>query len=213
VYEVVGVVRDTKYGNLRDETPAMTFVPATQNPDGRPNMTIAIRSGRDPDQLINDIRSRFRSASPDLLVGFQVFERQIRDGLSRERVMAWLAGFLGMLAALLAIVGLYGLMSYVVQRRVHEIGIRLALGATAASVITLVLRQTAMLVVAGLAAGLPATLLTTRAARSLLFGLSPQDVPTLALAALVLAAIAATSSAVPAWRAARIDPTRALREE
>ena len=213
VYEVVGVVRDTKYGNLRDGTPAMTFVPATQNPDGRPNMTIAIRSGRDPDQLINDIRSRFRSAYPDLMVRFQVFERQIRDGLSRERVMAWLAGFFGMLAALLAIVGLYGLMSYVVQRRVHEIGIRLALGATAASVMTLVLRQTAILVVAGLAAGLPATLLTTRAAGSLLFGLSPQDVPTLVVAGVVLVAIAATASAVPAWRAARIDPTRALREE
>ena len=89
----------------------------------------------------------------------------------------------------------------------------LALGATVGSVMTLVLRQTALLVVTGLAAGLPATLLTARAAGSLLFGLSPQDVPTLAVAAGLLAAIAATASVVPAWRAARIDPTRALREE
>jgi putative ABC transport system permease protein len=127
--------------------------------------------------------------------------------------MAWLAAFFGVLAAALAIVGLYGLMSYVVQRRVHEIGIRLALGATTGSVLALVMRQTALLVIAGIAAGLPIALLTARTARSLLFGLSPQDVPTLAVAAGVLATIAATAGAVPAWRATRIDPTRALRED
>lgn len=213
VYEIVGVASDTKYGSLRDETPPMTFVPATQNPDERSRTTIAIRSGRDPDQLITDIRSRFRRGYPDVMVQFQVFERQVRDGLSRERVMAWLAGFFGALAAVLAIAGLYGLISYIVQRRVHEIGIRLALGATTASVVALVLTETTILVVAGLALGLPMTLGTARAAGSLLFGLSPQDVPTIATAACALAAIAATASAIPAWRAARIDPTRALREE
>ena len=212
-YEIVGVTRDTKYGNLRDETPAMTFVPAAQNPDRRPMTTIAIRSGRNSNQLIEEVRSSFRRTHPDVMFRFQVFERQIRDSVSRERVMAWLAGFFGALAAVLAIVGLYGLMSYVVQRRVHEIGIRLALGATTVSVLTLVLGQTAILITAGVAAGLPLTLLTARAAGSLLFGLSPQDIPTLAAAVGVLAAIAATASLAPAWRAARIDPTRALREE
>jgi predicted permease len=213
VFEIVGVARDTKYGNLRDDTPPMTFVPATQNPDHRPATTLVIRSGHNPDRLITDIRAQFRRTYPDVMIGFQVFERQVRDGVSRERVMAWLAGFFGALAVLLAIVGLYGLTSYTVQRRVHEIGIRLALGATTGSVLALVLRQTAMLIVLGLAAGLPITLLTARAAGSLLFGLSPQDVTTLAAAAVVLATIAASASAVPAWRAARVDPTRALREE
>jgi predicted permease len=213
VLTIVGVARDTKYGDLRDGTPPMTFVPATQNPDQRPIAVLAIRSGHDPDQLISEIKRRFRPAYGDLLFRFEIFDRQIQDSLSRDRVMAWLAGFFGALAALLAIVGLYGLMSYIVQRRVHEIGIRLALGATSASVIALVLRQTAILVIAGLGAGVPAAMLTARAAGSLLFGLSAHDLPTFAAAAGALATIAACASAVPAWRATRIDPTRALREE
>jgi predicted permease len=213
VLEIVGVTRDTKYDNLRQDTPPMTFVPATQNPDRRPFAMLAIRSGRDPDELIGDLRSRLRSGYGDLLYQFRVFDRQIRDSVSRERVMAWLAGFFGMLAALLAIVGLYGLMSYIVQRRVHEIGVRVALGASSASVIALVLRQTAVLVIAGLTVGIPAALLMARTTSSLLFGLSPQDPATIASAAVALASIAACASAIPAWRASRIDPTRALREE
>jgi predicted permease len=213
VLEIVGVTRDTKYDNLRQDTPPMTFVPATQNPDRRPFAMLAIRSGRDPDELIGDLRSRLRSGYGDLLYQFRVFDRQIRDSVSRERVLAWLAGFFGMLAALLAIVGLYGLMSYIVQRRVHEIGVRVALGASSASVIALVLRQTAVLVIAGLTVGIPAALLMARTTSSLLFGLSPQDPATIASAAAALASIAACASAIPAWRASRIDPTRALREE
>jgi putative ABC transport system permease protein len=213
VLEIVGVTRDTKYDNLRQGTPPTTFVPASQNPDRRAATMLAIHSRLDPDELIGEIRSRLRNGYGDLLYQFRVFDRQIRDGLSRERVMAWLAGFFGVLAVLLAVVGLYGLMSYIVQRRVHEIGIRLAIGASPASVIALVLRQTMVLVIAGLAVGVPAAMLTARAASSLLFGLSPQDLPTLAAAAAALAAFAVCASAVPAWRASRIDPTRALREE
>src|SRR5262249_10206034 len=127
VLEIVGVTRDTKYDNLRQGTPPMTFVPATQNPDRRPFTMLAIRSNRDPDELVGELRTRLRAGYGDLLYQFQVFDRQIRDSVSRERVMAWLAGFFGVLAVLIAVIGLYGLMSYIVQRRVHEIGIRLAI--------------------------------------------------------------------------------------
>jgi predicted permease len=212
-YEVIGVVSDTKYGNLRETTPPMTFVPISQNPDQRPNAMMAIQSSVDPDALVSDLRRRVRESHPDMLVRFKVFERQIQDGLSRERLMAWLAGVFGTIAAILAVSGLYGLLSYIVQRRDHEIGIRVALGATRSSVVLLVLRQTAFLVLTGLAAGLPACLIMGRSAASLLFGLSPHDVPTLAAATGLLATIAALASLVPACRAARIDPIRALREE
>jgi len=213
VYDVIGVVKDTKYGNLREATPATTFVPSTQNPDRRPNAVMAIHSSVAPDALVSDLRRRVKESHPDMLVRFRVFERQIQDGLSRERLMAWLAGFFGVVAAVLAVIGLYGLLSYIVQRRNHEIGIRVALGATRSSVALLVLRQTGLLVLAGLSVGLPVCLVTGRAASSLLFGLSPTDVPTLMAAASVLAAIAAGASLAPAWRAARIDPLKALREE
>jgi predicted permease len=213
VYEVIGVVKDTKYGDLREGTPAMTFVPSTQNPDRRPNAAMAIHSSVAAEALVSDLRRRIRESHPDMIVRFVVFERQIQDGLSRERLMAWLAGFFGVVAAVLAVTGLYGLLSYIVQRRSHEIGIRVALGATSSSVVLLVLRQTSFLVLAGLMVGLPASLVTGRAASSLLFGLSPTDVPTLLAAAGFLAAVAAGASFAPAWRAARIDPLKALREE
>ena len=95
VYDVIGVVKDTKYGNLREGTPAMTFVPSTQNPDRRPNAVMAIHSSIAPDALVSDLRRRIKESHPDMLVRFRVFERQIQDGLSRERLMAWLAGFFG----------------------------------------------------------------------------------------------------------------------
>jgi putative ABC transport system permease protein len=213
VYEVIGVVRDTKYGSLREGTPPMTFVPATQNPQQRTSAMLAIRSSIGADELVNALRRRLRDSHPELTVKFSVFERQIRDGLSRERLMAWLAGLLGAIAAVLAVVGLYGLLSYIVQRRNHEIGIRLALGASRSSVILLVLRQTAFLVAIGLAVGLPVYLAASRSAASLLFGLSPSDLPTLAAASALLATIAACASLSPAWRAARVDPIKALRED
>jgi predicted permease len=213
VYEIVGVARDTRYGSLREATPAMAFVPATQNPDDRPMALVAIRSSSGPDRLILELQSQFKRSHPDLVFRLLSFERHVQDSVSRERVMAWLAGFFGVLSGLLALVGLYGLVSYVVQRRVHEIGIRIALGASSAAVVSLVLRQTIVLVAVGLAAGVPASLMAARSASSLLFGLQAHDATTLVAATGLLTAIAAIASALPAWRAARIDPTRALRED
>jgi predicted permease len=212
-YEIIGVVSDTKYGNLRDATPAMTFVPITQNPDRRPMAFIAVRSAGNQDATVSDLRNRFRSAHPELPARFQVFERQVQDGLSRERLMAWLAAFFGAVAATLVVIGLYGLLSYIVQRRTNEIGIRVALGATRSSIGRLVLGQTLGLVVAGLAIGIPVSIVAARSAGSLLFGVSPTDMPTLIAAAGLLATIAICASLAPAWHAARVDPIRALRAE
>ena len=188
-------------------------MPKDQDPLPAPFAVVAIRSSVEPDGLVADVQRRFKELHPDLPVGFTVFEKQIRDSLSRERMMAWLAGFFGALAAVLAVTGLYGLISYIMQRRIHEVGIRMALGATRGSVIALVLRQTAFLAVIGLAVGVPACLIAARAAAALLFGLSPNDVPTLIAAAGLLAMIAALAGAAPAWRASRIDPMRALRDD
>ncbi len=214
VYEIVGVAKDTKYSSLREEIPPTAFAPLVQNPlQERPFINIVIRSSEKPERLVADLKRKFKELHPDLIVGFTVFEKQIEDGLSRDHLMAWLAGFFGVLAAILAVTGLYGLISYILQRRIHEIGIRLALGATRWAVIVLVLRQTALLVLIGLAVGLPVYITTSQSAATLLFGLSPNDVPTLIAACSLLAAIAGLATFVPAWRASRIDPMTALRDE
>ena len=127
--------------------------------------------------------------------------------------MASLSGFFGLLAGLLATIGLYGVISYMVVRRRNEIGIRMALGADRGRVLALIMREAAILLAIGLVIGTGLSLASTRAAASLLFGLKPHDPVTLALAAVLLAAVAAAASYLPAFRAACIHPTEALREE
>jgi putative ABC transport system permease protein len=127
--------------------------------------------------------------------------------------MATLSGFCGILAALISAVGLYGVMSYLVVRRTNEIGVRLALGAERASIIMLILRQASGLLAAGVLAGGVATLALARTVSSLLFGLKPYDTLTLVEAVLLLTVVTAVASYVPAYRAARIEPLVAIREE
>ena len=144
---------------------------------------------------------------------FQVFERKISDTLMRERLLAALSGFFGALAALLASIGLYGVLAYQTVRRHSEIGIRLALGATRRQIMQLVLKEATMLVLAGLVIGIVSSLLLSHAAASLLFGISPRDPFHLAAAAVALAAAAAIGSMFPARHASRVDPMNALRDE
>jgi ABC-type antimicrobial peptide transport system permease subunit len=139
---------------------------------------------------------------------------QLRDQeLVQERLLAQLSSFFGLLALLLACVGLYGVMSYDVARRTHEIGIRMALGAQRRDVVGVVLRETMLLVVIGVITGLSAALATTRLITSLLYGLTPNDPLTIGLAGLLLLAVAAMAGYLPARRAARVDPMEALRHE
>ena len=137
----------------------------------------------------------------------------IEATIMRERLMATLSGFFGLLALLLACVGLYGILSYGVASRTNEIGIRMALGARRQDVFWLILREAFLLVIAGLAVGLPVIFVVTRLAASLLFGLSPTDPISLTFAALLMLAVAIIAGYVPSRRATRVDPLVALRYE
>ena len=211
LYEVIGVVKDTKYANLREAIPPITYVPAAQHPSPEPWAGVVIRSSAPLTEVINQVRRKVGALSPDIIVGFKVFETQIREELVRERLMAWLAGFFGVLAAVLAMIGLYGVISYMVLRRRNEIGIRMALGARRADIVLLILREMAALLLVGLGIGTVVSLAAAQGAGALLFGLSPHDAPTILVSACLLAAVAGIASFVPALRASRVDPMVALR--
>ena len=145
--------------------------------------------------------------------GVGVLREQVRENLVRERLMSWLAGFFGVLAVLLAAIGLYGVMSYAVARRSNEIAIRVALGATRTDVLRLMLGHATRLLIVGLAVGTVVALAAARTARTLLFGLEPNDPTTIVAASGILAAIALVAAYVPAARAARVSPLEGLRAE
>jgi predicted permease len=212
-YEIVGVVKDTKYSGLREEIPPMCFAPAMQFPDKSDHGVFFIRSEAPMAGLIAAVRQRLIEIHPEILMDFHVFGTDIQNGLVRERMMALLSGFFGVLAALLTMVGLYGVISYIIAMRRNEIGIRMALGASRLKVVGIILRQTLGLLTIGVALGILLALVATRGAGSLLFGLGPDDPLTLAGAAVFLLAVALMASFVPAHRASRLEPMNALRYE
>ena len=213
VYEIVGVIPDTQYNDLRGETPPMTFVPASQYPAPGAWCFMMIHSNSTPSVAITAIKRHLAERHPEIEMEFSGFQARIRDGLARERLMAILSGFFGFLAALLAMVGLYGVISYVVARRRNEIGIRMALGAQRGQVVGMVMRETGQMLVIGIVTGITLSLAAGRSAGSLLFDLKPYDPLTLTAAAAFLAVIATLASYVPARRAAKVDPMVALRYE
>jgi predicted permease len=212
-YEVVGVVKDTKYGGLRDEIPPEAFVPAQQYPEKYYFTNVFIRFSATPSATISAVREKFTQLYPEMKLEYHVFQTEIQSGLVRERLMALLSGFFGALAALLAMIGLYGVISYIIAMRRNEIGIRMALGASRQDVIGIVLRQTLGLLALGLGIGLFLAVAATSTARTLLFGLQPSDPLSLIGAAFFLAVVALAASFWPAYRATRYDPMNALRYE
>ena len=213
LYQIVGVVKNTKYNQLKDEFKPITFVPAAQHPSGYALGTILIRSNVPMTALISTAKRAVGEVSPDIGIDFRVFRNMVREGLLAERLMAMLAGFFGFLAAVLATVGLYGVMSYMVARRQNEIGVRMALGADRIGVMRLVLGEAARLLGIGLAMGTALALAAGTTARSMLFGLQPYDPLTLAMAIALLAVVTLVASYLPALRAAKLDPMVALRDE
>jgi ABC-type antimicrobial peptide transport system permease subunit len=138
---------------------------------------------------------------------------RVLTGLSRERLLAWLSGFFGVLALVLATIGLYGVVSYMVSARRNEIGIRIALGATRRVVVAMILRQTAILLFGGLIAGVALSLALSKSVSGLLYGLAPDDPLSLGGAAAMLVAIGLAAGGVPAWRSAQLDPNVTLRQQ
>ncbi|MBZ5617675.1 MAG: ABC transporter permease [Acidobacteriia bacterium] len=212
-YQVVGLIRNTRYFSLQEPEPPMAYGPASQYPPGPAGTMMYIRSGAPLSTVEAAVRRRIAAWRPGTGMQFGVFQQRISDSLVRERLLAALSGFFGALAAVLASIGLYGVLAYHAVRRRNEIGIRVALGATRNQIVGLVLKEAALLVVLGLAIGLACSLAAADAAASLLFGVSARDPWRLGAAAVALAAAAAMGSVLPARRAARLDPMIALRDD
>ena len=213
-YQIVGTIPDTKYNSLRDETPPIAFAPAAQIPltAQGPGMAMMIAS-TDPATTLASVRHAIAAKYPTMMMQFFDFEQGIRDNLVRDRMMALLSGFFGLLAAVLVVVGLYGVLSFLVAQRRNEIGIRIALGARRLQVIGLVLRDTVAMLAAGSVVGIVLALIAGRAASGLLFGLKPWDLATLVFAFVLLSVIAVLAGSIPAFKASRLDPVAALRSE
>ncbi len=210
--EVIGVVKDAKFGSLQETFAPMAFYPHAQRPDALSNLVV--RFSGPASSVVPQIRETIKQINRNLPVDdVRTLSDHINRSLTQQTLVARLGSFFGLLALLLACVGLYGVMSYGVARRTNEIGIRMALGARNRSVLWLVLREALLLVAIGLVIGVFASLALTKTASSLLYELKPNDPLTIALATLLLATVAAVAGYLPARRAARVDPMIALRED
>ena len=211
---VVGVVPDTKYRSMREEREPLVFRPLSQlgGPD-RPALELVLRGRGAASSLMRTVTGAVGQMNGSISIRYRTLEAQMDDSLARERLLALLSGLFGGLALLLAVVGLYGTMAYSVAQRRGEIGIRIALGAARARVMQLVLGEAGRLLVAGLLLGAVVALVATRWVESFLFGLAPSDPATWAAAATTLGLAAVAACAIPAWRAARMDPNAVLRAE
>jgi predicted permease len=210
--QIVGEVRDMKVHNLREPAAPMLYVPIFQAPEG--GATFEVRTAMNPDDVQAAALSAVREIDPRLPVFHTMtLNDQLDDSLVEQRLVASLSSIFGVLALLLACVGLYGLMSYTVGRRTGEIGIRMALGAERGRIARMVLRETLLLVLCGLAIGAPAAFFGSRLMASQLFGLKPGDPATILAACAIMVCVTLLASYLPARRAASVNPMQALRSE
>ena len=217
--EIVGVVKDSLYADMRqgtgdNATPRFAYIPYQQSAELN-EMTMYVRtSGISADTMPEQLRQTVRRVDAGIPVyEMQTMARTVDEALFNERMLALLSASFGLVATVLAAIGLYGVMSYTVSRRTREIGIRIALGAERLTVVWMVLREVAWLTVIGIGIGVPAALALSRFVRSQLYGIEPTDALTLVIAATTLAAVGLFAGYVPARRAASVQPVRALRYE
>jgi predicted permease len=213
--EIIGVVEDAVHFDLKEPPKRVLYVPYDQGPDflQGENMILVVRSASPPAVVAAHVRELVAQMDKNVLVESETLETHVNSSIARERLLALLSGFLGMLSLLLVAIGLYGVMAYSVTRRTGEIGIRLALGARPVNVLSMVLREGSVLVLTGVAIGVLAALGVSRVVATLLFGVSSRDAAAFAGAVGVMAVVALLATILPARRAAKVDPTVALRYE
>lgn len=212
-YEIVGVARDAKYLDLKEAFPRTVYFPLGRKRAGAPTLLVRTAAS-DPLWIVPQIEAMLGSLDPSAhLQNVRTFAQQVDRSILNERIMATLGGFFGTLALLIACLGIFGVMAFQVGQRTREFGVRLALGAARSEVMALVLRDVSAILIIGTAIGAGAALALTRIARSFLFGVTPTDPRTFALAIGVLACASLAAGYVPARRASRVDPLVALRHE
>ncbi|MGB7024815.1 MAG: ABC transporter permease, partial [Candidatus Acidiferrales bacterium] len=210
---IVGLTGDAKYDTLREDAPPTAYFPLAQIEGALERASIEIHTATRPWQLAKPVSESILRVNKSAAIQFTTLAQQVDDSLTQEQLLATLSGFFGALALLLAMIGLYGVLAYLLLQRRKEIGIRLALGAQRGAILRLVMRDVAMLLLAGVAAGSAITWATTRFVQSLLFDLPARDAATFALSVALLAAVALVACWIPARRAMRVDPLVALRYE
>jgi ABC-type antimicrobial peptide transport system permease subunit len=211
--EIVGVVEDAAYGSVREAPPPTVYLPMAQSPvvfhGGALNVRAAIASPASLTQVLTD---RLTAVDSDVSLSFQLLSDQVGGQLVRERVLAMLGGFFGVLALLLSAVGLFGVTAYSVNLRRAEIGVRMALGADVSRVLRTVLARSTRLIVTGVAIGAGLSLWLAKFVGTLLYGLEARDTATLVTATVVMLVIGTAAAFIPAWRATRIEPVEVLRQ-
>lgn len=211
VFEIVGLVANTKYASLREEFRPIAYYPFGQSAQPGNNVSFVLRVSGPVSRWVAAAKVSVLALDPSMGFEWKPLSTQLEESLLREKLLALLSGAFGFLAALLATLGLYGVIAYMVARRRNEIGVRIALGANRLDVIRLVLREACLLLGIGLPVGLMLAVWAGRAAASMLYGLPAQDIVSLAAASALLGAIAFIASYVPARRAAALDPVNTLR--
>jgi predicted permease len=214
-WQIVGVVRDTKYNDPREQAKRMIYLPLEQlTGDDHFAYSMQIGTQADPATIAGEVRAAVAEVDSALpLLEAHTITEEIDSFMENERLISQLSGFFSMLALALACVGLYGVMTYNVNRRTNEIGVRMAMGAQSGSILWMVLRESLLLLALGISVGVPATLVCTRLIQSQLFGLSPFDRTTIAIALAAITSVILLAAYFPARRAAKIDPMVALRYE
>ena len=211
--EIVGIVADADYRSLREKKPPTAFFPIQQYPEREGQVVFEVRTAGHLAGLENAVERAVASVSGEIPLEFNTLERLVDDAMVQERLLAMLSVFFGAVALLLAMIGLYGTINYRVTLRRSEFGIRMALGAQVGGILRLVIRDVAIILLAGEAAGIGISLLAASALRSLLFGLGPRDATTILGAAVLLGCVALLAGYLPARRASRVDPMVALKYE
>jgi predicted permease len=212
--EIVGVVRDVRDHSLRGPLQRRFYIPTSQPMDKLYAVNFEIQTAGKPEEMMEPVRKAFAAHDANVPVTrLRTLNELVNSSISRDILVARLSTFFGILALLLACIGLYGVMSYTVSRRTREIGVRMALGAQRTQVLQLVLQEAMKLVVIGILIGIPAALLLTRMFSSMLFGLSSGDPVSMLIVVAVLGGVACIAGLIPARRATKVDPLEALRYE